>query len=247
MNGTQPFTHGYIVHDFFAKELRLKPTEQLLFGIILSFSKKGGDFSGSQTYLAERMNVSTRTVTTTLAALTERGYIVKTENPRSALTPCYRVCSDLLSRLGEEPTSEKTASLKFCGGYRKNLHSTYEEISDNNKSINKSIIKNNNHNNNALTREDSPSGVLVNRKKTGAKNPTEERDPEDDILYIGKDRIVFMTYRQYHTLFALVGEEVLDDYLARAENYATQGVKPGSHVYSFYNTIRGWLKADLGV
>ena len=36
-------------------------------------------------------------------------------------------------------------------------------------------------------------------------------------------------------------------YLARAEFYATEGIKQGKHVFSFYNAIRKWLREDYGV
>lgn len=244
MNTAQPLGCGFIVYDFFSKELNLTPVEQLIFGIILSFTKDGGDFNGSRSYLAQRVNVTERTVSTTLSSLLKKKLILKFKSPSAHSRALYRVNFKIISSASQ---NEKIAGGKKCTDRAKKSQSEGEKISDNNKEINKPIIKNNNnHNKNALTRGNSPSGVFEDRKERG-KAETEVRDPENEIFYIGKDRIVNMTYRQYNTLSCLVGEEILEDYLARAEFYATEGIKQGKHVFSFYNAIRKWLREDYGV
>ncbi len=244
MNTAHPLGCGFIVYDFFARELDLTPVEQLIFGIILSFTKNGGDFNGSQSYLAQRINVSERTVRTALSSLLKRKLILKFKSTSAHSTVLYRVNFKIIS---DASKNENISGGKKYLDRAQKLQPEGEMISDNNKEINKSIIKNNNnHNKNALTRGNSPSGVFEGRKERG-KAETEVRDPEDEIFYIGKDRIVNMTYKQYNALSCLVGEEILEDYLARAEFYATEGIKQGKHVFSFYNTIRKWLREDYGV
>ena len=239
---------GFIVYDFFAAELDLKPTEQLTLGIIYSFTRSGGDFTGSQGYIVKRINVSEKTVGTTLTTLVKKGYLIKAHNPRCPSVPLYRASPTVMAASENSTEDEKLPVVKGFLPHGKNLPTPSEVFTDNNKEITKEIINNNliDNDSNARTRKEYPSGVFVNREN-GADAEATERDPENDIIYLGREDIVHMTVRQHNTLYKLLGMEVLDNYIERVELYATEGMKHGCHVHSFYNTIRLWVKEDLGI
>lgn len=70
----------YIIHGWMLNRLKLKGKELSIYAIIYGFSQDNSSvFSGSIAYLSEWLNTSRSTVIRALKSLTEKGYIIKTE------------------------------------------------------------------------------------------------------------------------------------------------------------------------
>ena len=64
---------NYSVYGFMTRELGLKGAELQVFALIYSFVRLSGEFSGSRSYIAERVGISERTVDRAMRDLVQRG------------------------------------------------------------------------------------------------------------------------------------------------------------------------------
>lgn len=68
-----------IIYDWMVENLQLSGNRLIVYGIIYSFSKKGGWFQGSASYLCKRSGVTERGIRKILKGLREDGLIAKKE------------------------------------------------------------------------------------------------------------------------------------------------------------------------
>jgi hypothetical protein len=123
------------VSGWMLNNLNLKGAALLVFSIIYGFSQDGeGSFTGSLQYLCDFTNSSKNTVLKSLRELTEKKYIIKTENSINGVRFCtYKVNAPLVQNLNR-------GGAEIEPGVVQKLNQGGAEIEPNNKDNNKSII-----------------------------------------------------------------------------------------------------------
>ena len=86
------------------KEIKLQPTELIIFAIIYSFSENGQTFSGSIRYLTQWTNKTKRTIISTLKSLVEKDLIIKETAVNGNI---YQVnyCNEVVKKFHQESES----------------------------------------------------------------------------------------------------------------------------------------------
>lgn len=116
-------TNFYTVQGWMLADLGLKGTELATYAIIYGFSQDGkSEYAGSSAYLCEWLGCTKKTALTTLAALTEKGYLRKREIIQNGVKLCAYVAIRTPQKQQEQPGEEITP------GAGKNLHQGGEEI-----------------------------------------------------------------------------------------------------------------------
>lgn len=86
----------YISIQGWMTKLGLKPAELICYAVIHGFSRDGVNwFSGSQEYLAEWAQVTTRSVRTALNTLTEKGLLISKETPGKPTSYKAKIPADI--------------------------------------------------------------------------------------------------------------------------------------------------------
>ena len=121
-------TNFYTVQGWMLADLNLKGTELAAYAIIYGFSQDGkSEYAGSSAYLCEWLGCTKKTALTTLAALTEKGYLKKREIIQNGVKLCAYVAVRTPQKGDEQPGEEITP------GRCKNYTGGGEEITPNNK------------------------------------------------------------------------------------------------------------------
>ena len=136
-------TNFYTVQGWMLADLGLKGTELAAYAIIYGFSQDGkSEYAGSSTYLCEWLGCTKKTALTTLAALTEKGYLKKREIIQNGVKLCAYVAVRTPQKMDGHPGEENTPGRgkNYTGGGEeitpgrgKNYTGGGEEITPNNK------------------------------------------------------------------------------------------------------------------
>ena len=120
-------TNFYTVQGWMLADLGLKGTELAAYAIIYGFSQDGkSEYAGSSAYLCEWLGCTKKTALTTLAALTEKGYLKKREIIQNGVKLCAYVAVRTPQKQADKPGEEITP------GRCKNYTGGGEEITPNN-------------------------------------------------------------------------------------------------------------------
>ena len=120
-------TNFYTVQGWMLADLGLKGTELAAYAIIYGFSQDGkSEYAGSSAYLCEWLGCTKKTALTTLAALTEKGYLKKREIIQNGVKLCAYVAVRTPQKQAGQPGEEITP------GRCKNYTGGGEEITPNN-------------------------------------------------------------------------------------------------------------------
>lgn len=113
----------YTVQGWMLSELELKGNALAVYAIVYGFSQDGvSEYAGSSTYLCDWLGCTKKTVLTTLADLTERGYLKKKIIIQNGVKLCNYVAVRRPHSLRDQPGEEITP------GEGKNLHQGGEKI-----------------------------------------------------------------------------------------------------------------------
>ena len=113
----------YNVQGWMLSELGLKGNALAIYAIVYGFSQDGvSEYAGSSAYLCEWLGCSKKTALTTLADLTEKGYLRKKIIMQNGVKLCNYVAVRRPHSLQDQPGEEITP------GAGKNLHQGGEEI-----------------------------------------------------------------------------------------------------------------------
>lgn len=77
MNEMSARNEKYITIYEWMNELDLSPVEKIAYALVYSFCKKGECFSGKNSYLQEWLGCTKKTAISTMAALEDKGYVLK--------------------------------------------------------------------------------------------------------------------------------------------------------------------------
>lgn len=143
-------------------------SEVLCYALILSFSENGKKYSGGMGYIAKRLNMTTKTVSTALNKLVAKGLLKKDYIERDKVKYCVYWASDSL--VADSCTEKITigGTEKIIIPHGKNLPTTTEKItirgteknSHNNKDNNKEYKDNNKYN-----KESNDSSIATAKRK----------------------------------------------------------------------------------
>lgn len=113
----------YTVQGWMLSELGLKGNALAVYAIVYGFSQDGmSEYAGSSAYLCEWLGCTKKTILTTLADLTEKGYLKKKTIIQNGVKLCNYVAVRRPHSLQEKPGE------KITPGAEKNLHHPGEEI-----------------------------------------------------------------------------------------------------------------------
>lgn len=120
----------YTVQGWMLSELGLKGNPLAAYAIIYGFSQDGvSEYAGSSKYLCEWLGCSKKTILTTLADLTEKGYLAKKVIDQNGVRFCNYVAVRRPAFLRQQPGEEITpGGEEITPGVVKNLHQGGEEI-----------------------------------------------------------------------------------------------------------------------
>ena len=119
----------FIVYDFMVEELKLGGSTLLVYALVYSFNKAGGDCYGSLEYIAERVGASRTTVYRALKELVRKEYLIKSRADRLGKIS-YRI-NPKLKLQNESPSVPECNTEDF-------------DLTPNNKEIIKEITTTNN-------------------------------------------------------------------------------------------------------
>ena len=124
----------YTVQGWMLSELELKGTALATYAIIYGFSQDGkSEYAGSSAYLCEWLGCTKKTALTTLADLTEKGYLKK----RTIIENGVKLCNYVAVRHPAKPAAQPGEEI--TPGRCKNYTGGGEEITPHNISDNKEI------------------------------------------------------------------------------------------------------------
>ena len=138
------------IQGWMLTDLNLKGTELMIYAIIFGFSQEiGQTFRGSQQYLADWSNTTTRSVRNALTSLVEKGFLEKFEKVINnvtfaeyrAVTPSELEAENDVSETSNPRKNFPGGAEKFSGGDRKNFPGGAEKFSA--KNIDNNIVNNN--------------------------------------------------------------------------------------------------------
>ena len=198
--------------------LCLSGTALLVYAVIYSFHESGGSCHASREYLARRVGVSERAVSSAVSELVSRGFVLKTGNCRNTE---LKIDVEALSRprpyVDEDSSREK--KLPERG---KNLTVKGEESSTNTKRDNKIITS-------------SSSASAIARAMANVEKQMKQ------LRRVGRNQMATMTFEQYEHLKNLMGEEILEEYIYRL---CCQMRKANGYIHSGYKTVLKWYRED---
>lgn len=234
----------YSVQGWMLSELGLKGNALAAYAIIYGFSQDGvSEYAGSSKYLCEWLGCSKKTILTTLADLTEKGYLTKKVIDQNGVKFCNYVAvrrpACLLQQPGEEITPGAGKKLHQGGeeitpGWCKNYTAPGEEITPHN------LLDNKEHN----TRDKDIYSTPENNepqepaKKRGRKKKTDD-EPKPEKKEYGEFKHVKLTDGELAKLIKKHGEEKVGQLIKYLDEYIEE--KPSYKSQSHYLAIGRWV------
>lgn len=228
----------YNVQGWMLSELGLKGNALAIYAIVYGFSQDGvSEYAGSSAYLCEWLGCTKKTALTTLADLTERGYLRKKIIIQNGVKLCNYVAvrrpHSLQDHPGEEITPGAGKNLHQGGeeitpGRGKNYTTPGEEITPHN------LLDNTRDNSKDIYKGPAPAAPLPPDDKKG-KGKT-EKPPKQEY---GEYKHVKLTAGEYEKLVKKHGQEktaalikYLDEYMEERPKYKSE---------SHYLAIGRWV------
>ena len=122
----------YVIHDFMVKALKLSGVSLLVYALIYSFTKVGGECYGSMEYIAERVGSSRTSVYRALKELIRKNLIVKHKSEKYGKISYVANVEFEFQDATQEISEFNTASYKMTPN---NKEDNKEEIITNNHSF----------------------------------------------------------------------------------------------------------------
>ena len=220
----------YRVYDWMTKDLGLRGGERDVFALIYGFHESRGEFTGSLSYLAERVGMAKSSVAAALRKLVEKGYLLK----RGYVKNGVRYCAHQSCRLPEErsaavpeterETVEKPASpVPETGrGRTGNETAVYRKPEEG--------IPETGHNNKEYHKKDTKGDNK--EREAASRNMIRHR--------YGEYENVLLTDGELETL----RREYPDDWRRRVERLSEYMASTGKTYRNHLATIRAWARQD---
>lgn len=236
----------YTVQGWMLSELDLKGNALAVYAIIYGFSQDGvSEYAGSSKYLCEWLGCSKKTVLTTLADLTEKGYLAKKVINQNGVKFCNYVAIRRPRKMELQPGEEITppgenlhqGGVKITPGWCKNYTGGGEEITPHNLLHNASdntrdIDIYNAHENN----EPQEPAKSRARKK---KDDKDDSEPKPEKKEYGEFKRVKLTDEEYAKLVKKHGQEKTAQIIKYFDEYMEE--KPSYKSQSHYLAIGRWV------
>lgn len=241
----------YTVQGWMLSELGLKGNALAAYAIIYGFSQDGvSEYAGSSKYLCEWLGCSKKTILTTLADLTEKGYLTKKVIDQNGVRFCNYVAVRRPACLRQQPGEEITpGGEEITPGAGKNLHQGGEEITPgwckNYTGGGEEITPHNLlHNTSDNTRdidihkepENNPPQDPAKKRSRKKKNPNE---PKPEKKEYGEFKHVKLTEDELAKLTKKHGQEKTAQLIKYLDEYIEE--KPSYKSQSHYLAIGRWV------
>ena len=231
----------YTVQGWMLSELGLKGNALAVYAVVYGFSQDGiSEYAGSSAYLCDWLGCTKKTVLTTLAELTEKGYLKKKVIIQNGVKLCNYVAVRRPFSLQDQPGEEITP------GAGKNLHQGGEEITPGRgknyttpgEEITPHKLLDNTRDNQEdiyIPTETPPEGPPKEPKKKKARKETEEAPK---IAY-GEYKHVKLTEEELAKLVKKHGQDKTAQLIKYLDEYIEE--KPSYKSQSHYLAIGRWV------
>lgn len=208
---------GFTVYDFMIDRLCLTGAPLLLYALIFSFTRGGGNCHGSVEYMGCRTGAAISTVKRGLHYLLDRRLILKSTDSRYR-TKVYTINPvELLRWVPEiaqyDPSEKDTETDSF---------SPPEQ-----------------------SKSDPNNKEIINSTTTTSYIHSYKEDEQPNYLCLGECERVIMTMEQHLDLINKLGMEVVRHYINRLEQVLI--TNPGIQLKNHYRTIIKWAQEDAGL
>ncbi len=233
----------YTVQGWMLSELGLKGNALAVYAVIYGFSQDGvSEYAGSSKYLCEWLGCSKKTILTTLADLTEKGYLAKKVIDQNGVRYCNYVAIRRPRKAEQQPGEKITPpgeNLHQCGekntpGWCKNYTGGGEENTPHN------LL----HNASDNTRDKDIYNAPENNepkepaKKRGRKKKADD-EPKPEKKEYGEFKHVKLTDDELAKLIKKHGQEKVAQLIKYLDEYIEE--KPSYKSQSHYLAIGRWV------
>jgi len=208
------------------------PCEIILYSLILSFTRgRYGIYFGTREYLANLLNISTRTISRYLKMLTEKGLIEKTA-ASGEIRSGYRAIKfpkKLEEEIkNEEEIAEEDAPLaRKAPNAKKRASEDCEACGEDEDELDDDL---------EWHRQFADFDVKPKKRP-------KPHTPKYEYATFGKTQEIYMTWDQYFALTKLVDDTEVSSYIARLEKFL-ETIPKGCSPHSHYRTLRKWILQD---
>lgn len=215
----------YTIQGWMLSELGLKGNALAVYAIVYGFSQDGvSEYAGSSAYLCEWLGCTKKTVLSTLAKLTEKGYLKKEIIMQNGVKLCNYVAVRRPRSLQQQPGEEITP------GQCKNYTTPGEEITPHN------LLDNIEHNSKDI---DIYSAPEKNEPQEPQKKRGRKKTADTPKIEYGEYKHVKLTEDELAKLIKKHGQEKTAQLIKYLDEYIQE--KPSYKSQSHYLSIGRWV------
>lgn len=252
----------YVIQSFMINDLKLKPSDAVVYAIIYGFSQDGeSTFRGSLGYLVDSTNLARQTVINILKNLVERKLVIKKETYNNGVKSCeYLANLETLRNLKEVSTFKEIGSTNSVppvqnldggstnsvplvqnldGGGTNSVRGVVQNLDGGSTNfVPNNIIYNINNN-----IEDKRESVEASPTTTPAPDKPKTKKESQEVKHKhGEYQHVLLTDTQYNALVEDYGKAIIDRYIKDIDEWIQ--LKGNSPYKDFKLAILKWLRKD---